>query len=60
MKKQYQTPNAKVLKITINAQFLTMSGGTKGIGYGGLDTSATRDPASRRMDDWDWDDDEDY
>ena len=60
MKNNYQTPEIKVLEITIKEQILTISGGSKGIGYGGLDTSGERDPASRRMDDWDWDDDDDY
>ena len=60
MKNIYQTPEIKVLEITIKEQILTISGGAKGIGYGGLDTSGKRDPASRRMADWDWDDDDDY
>ena len=50
MKKKYITPNSEV--ITIEApQLLDVSGGGKGIGYGGKDIGGSEDPSSREFDD---------
>ena len=61
MKKIYITPIVEEINMQNEESLMTGSiNNNLGIGYGGLDTSGERDPASRRMDDWDWDDDDDY
>ena len=57
MKKNYIVPKNEV--ITIEApQLLEVSGGGKGIGYGGKDSGGGKEPSSRSYDDLfeDWDD----
>ena len=52
MKKKYMTPSVEVVEITIKNQLLTISGGDRGIGYGGVDDSGTMEPASRELDEF--------
>ena len=58
MKKAYMTPSTVAVEIAIKNQLLTISGGTTGIGYGGVD-DGTNIPASRELDEFfsNWDDD---
>ena len=58
MKKTYMTPAAVVVEIAIKNQLLTISGGTTGIGYGGVDNDGTIEPASRELEEFfsNWDD----
>ena len=57
MKKKYMTPSVVVVKYTNKQHLLTTSEsidtGTYGIGYGGVDTGGSLDPASREFDYWD-------
>ena len=52
-------PTIKVVEIAIKNQLLTISGGTTGIGYGGVDNDGSQVPASRELDEFfsNWDDD---
>lgn len=52
------TPAAVVVEIAIKNQLLTISGGTTGIGYGGVDNDGTIEPASRELEEFfsNWDD----
>lgn len=50
MKKNYITPNTEVVTIE-TPQLLNVSGGDKGIGYGGKDIGGSEDPSSREIDD---------
>ena len=55
MKKIYMTPVTEVMEMIITEQLLTISGGDKNIGYGGVDESGSLEPADRDdADDW-WD-----
>lgn len=54
------TPTVVVVEIANKERLLTVSGGSKGIGYGGVDTSGSLDPASRGLDDFFDDFDEEY
>lgn len=47
MKKTYMTPLTEVMEMNITEQLLTISGGDKNIGYGGVDESGSLDPAGR-------------
>ena len=54
MKKTYMAPVTEMIKMDITEQLLTVSGGDKNIGYGGVDEDGEKDPASRRRRDvWD-------
>ena len=50
MKKTYMTPLTEVMEMNITEQLLTISGGDTGIGYGGVDTSGSLEPAGRHDD----------
>ena len=53
MKKTYMTPVTEMIDVEVKEQLLTVSGGDKNIGYGGVDESGTLDPANRDADtDW--------
>ena len=41
------TPLTEVMEMNITEQLLTISGGDTGIGYGGVDTSGSLEPAGR-------------
>lgn len=47
MKKTYMAPVTEMIKMDITEQLLTVSAGDKNIGYGGVDTSGSLDPAGR-------------
>ena len=47
MKKTYMAPVTEMIKMDITEQLLTVSGGDKNIGYGGVDESGLLDPAVR-------------
>ena len=47
MKKTYMTPLTEVMEMNITEQLLTISGGDKNIGYGGVDESGSLEPAGR-------------
>ena len=47
MKKTYMAPVTEMIKMDITEQLLTVSGGDKNIGYGGVDESGSLDPAGR-------------
>lgn len=53
-KREYTAPVILVMEYSAG-ELLTISGGSKGIGYGGVDTNGTLDPASRKAK---WDDDD--
>ena len=40
-------PVTEMIKMDITEQLLTISGGDTGIGYGGVDTSGSLEPAGR-------------
>lgn len=50
MKKTYMAPTVEVTMVCVTEQLLTISGGDTGIGYGGVDTGGTLDPAERDSD----------
>lgn len=50
MKKTYMTPTVEVTMVCVTEQLLTISSGDTGIGYGGVDTGGTLDPAERVFD----------
>lgn len=50
MKKTYVAPTVEETIIDVVEQLLTISGGDTGIGYGGVDTGGTLDPAERVFD----------
>lgn len=50
MKKTYIAPSVEVTMVCVTEQLLTISGGDTGIGYGGVDTGGTLDPAERDSD----------
>ena len=51
MKRTYKTPTIVVVEIANKERLLTVSGGSKGIGYGGID-DGTHIPGSRGFDDF--------
>ena len=54
MKKTYMTPATEMIDVKVREQLLTISGGDTGIGYGGVDTSGSLDPADRDDEDDLW------
>ena len=44
------TPATEMIDVEVKEQLLTISGGDTGIGYGGVDTGGTLDPAERDSD----------
>ncbi len=60
MKKVYIRPVVEISEIVLES-FITasgVSGGSKDIPYGGVDTEGTKDPSSRSFDTWDDEEDE--
>ena len=55
MKKTYMTPVTEMIDVEVKEQLLTVSGGDKNIGYGGVDESGSLDPADRDDADDLWD-----
>ena len=47
MKKTYMPPMTEVTEVDMTQQLLTISGGDKGIDYGGVDEDGVLEPASR-------------
>ena len=47
MKKTYMAPVTEMIDVEAKEQLLTVSGGDKNIGYGGVDESGSLDPAGR-------------
>ena len=47
MKKTYMAPVTEMINMDITEQLLTVSGGDKNIGYGGVDESGSLEPAGR-------------
>ena len=47
-------PATEMIDVKVREQLLTISGGDTGIGYGGVDTSGSLDPADRGDEDDLW------
>ena len=62
MKKIYFQPSIKVVKTQLSCIICNSKDiqSNNGIGYGGVDKEGTKDPASRRYDNWDDEEDIDY
>ena len=55
MKKTNMTPATEMIDVKVREHLLIISAGNKGIGYGGVDTSSSLDPADRDDADDLWD-----